>query len=111
MTNPVQHQVDAYNDRDLDTFMEAYAPDIRVENGTGATMMEGAEELRAFYGTLFENSPDLHCEVVDRTQVGDWTIDEEQIQGLNAEGLPEEAHAVAAYKVNGGEITFVRMFM
>jgi hypothetical protein len=52
MTNPVQHQVDAYNDRDLDAFMEAYAPDVRVENGKGETMMEGVEELRAFYDTL-----------------------------------------------------------
>jgi hypothetical protein len=42
--------------------------------------------------------------------VGDWVIDEEQIQGLKADGFPEEAHAVVSYKVSDGLITFVRMY-
>lgn len=110
MTDPVQHQLDAFNSRDLDSFMEAYAPDVRVEDGRGEELMSGAEEMRAFYGSMFENSPDLHCDVVNRTSVGNWVIDEEKLRGLNAEGFPEEAHAVAAYEVSDGKIMFVRMF-
>jgi hypothetical protein len=64
MTNPVQHQLDAYNDRALGAFMDAYGPDIRVEDGAGNELMSGAEELRAFYGSVFDNSPNLHCELV-----------------------------------------------
>lgn len=111
MIDPVDHQLHAYNSRNLGAFMEAYALEIHVENGKGETLIGGAEEMRAFYGNLFENSPGLHCEVVGRTSVGDWVIDEEKIQGLNAEGFPEEARAVVAYEVNDGKITFVRMFM
>lgn len=111
MTNPVQHQLEAYNNRDLEAFMEAYAPGTRIEDGKGEALMSGAEEIRAFYENLFESSPGLHCELVNRTSVGNWVIDEERVQGLNAEGFPEEAHAVAAYEVSDGKITFVRMFM
>jgi len=110
MVNPVQHQLDAHNNRDLDAFMDAYAPETQVEDGAGNELMSGAEELHAFYGSVFENSPNLHCELVNRTSVGDWVFDEERIEGLHAEGFPKEAHAVVAYKVADGQITFVRMF-
>jgi hypothetical protein len=110
MTDPVQHQFEAFNNRDLDAFMEAYASNTQVEDGTGEKLMSGTEEMRAFYGNVFENSPDLHCELVNRTTVGDWVFDEEQFEGLNAEGFPEEARAVAAYQVRDGQITLVRMY-
>lgn len=110
MEDPIQHQVKAFNNRDIDAFMEAYAPEISVENGKGEEIMSGADEMRAFYKNAFENSPDLHCVIVNRTKVGDWVIDEERIQGLKAEGFPEEAHAMVAYAVEDGEITFARMY-
>jgi hypothetical protein len=110
MEDPVQHQLEAFNNRDVDAFMEAYASEIRVEDGSGEEMMSGTDEICAFYTNLFNNSPELHCEVVNRTSVGNWVIDEEKLQGLNAEGFPEEAHAVVAYSVSNGQITFVRMF-
>lgn len=109
MTDPVEHQLQAFNARDLDAFMEAYAPDVRIEDGEGQEMMSGSDELRAFYGDVFRNSPDLHCEVLDRISVGDWVIDEEEIDGLQAEGFPEEAHAAVVYRVSDGKITLVRM--
>ena len=110
MKNPVQHQVEAFNNRDIDAFLKAFATDVRAENGRGEEMMSGREEFRAFYENLFGDSPSLHCEIINRTKVGNWIIDEEKLQGLNADGLPEEAHAVVAYTVNDGEITFVRIF-
>lgn len=109
--DPVQHQLDAYNARDLEAFMEAYTPDVRVEDGEGNELMDGAEAMRAFYGDLFEKSSDLHCEVVDRTRVGNWVIDEEQVEGIVADGFPEKAHAVVAYRVSDGRVDFVRMFV
>ncbi|PKD45161.1 nuclear transport factor 2 family protein [Rhodohalobacter barkolensis] len=110
MDYPVQQQFEAFNNRDIDAFMESYAPKITVENGSGEEMMSGSEEIRTFYSSVFKNSPNLHCEIVNRTSVGDWVFDEEKIQGLNAEGFPEEAHAVVAYLVDDGQITFVRMY-
>ena len=110
MKSPVQHQVEAFNNRDIETFMETYASNASVENGNGEKMMSGSEEIQAFYSNVFKNSPDLRCEIVNRTSVGDWVVDEEKIQGLKARGLPEQAHAVVAYKVSNGQITFARMY-
>ncbi|SMO84499.1 hypothetical protein SAMN06265218_11716 [Fodinibius sediminis] len=59
---------------------------------------------------MFDNSPELHCDILNRMSVGDWVIDEEKLEGLHAQGFPEEAHAVVAYSVSNGQITFVRMF-
>lgn len=111
MNHPVENQLRAFNTRDLDAFMAAYADDARFENGAGEEILAGADEMRAFYGTLFENSPNLHCDVVNRMTVGEWIIDEEEIRGVHAERFPEEIHAAVAYRVEDGVITFVRMFM
>lgn len=62
-------------------------------------------------GGLFEGSLGLHRDVVSRRSVGDWIMGEEAREGTQAEGLPEESHAAVGYRVNEGEITFVRMFM
>jgi len=110
MKDPVQHQLKAFNNRDIDAFMEAFATDTLVENGDGEKMMGGHDEIRAFYREVFENSPDLHCHLVNRTSVGDWVLDEEKIKGLRADGFPEKAHAMVAYKVSDGKITFARMY-
>lgn len=110
MEDPIQHQLEAFNNRYIDDFMEAYAAEITVENGSGKEIMSGSDEFRSFYTDLFNNSPKLHCEVVNRTSVGEWVFDEEKIQGLNAEGFPEEVHAVVAYLVDDGQITFARMY-
>lgn len=111
MNDPVDHQLRAYNNGDLEAFLEAYSDDATVENGEGEEMMSGIEEMRAFYANLFESSPNLHCNVVNRISVGQWVIDEEEVRGAQMEGFPEEIHATVAYQVSGGEITFVRMFI
>lgn len=111
MIDPVQHQLEAYNARDVDAFLEAYSPDVRIEDGSGEEILSGLEEMRIFYESLFENSPELRCEVGNRLSVGNWVIDEEEVSGLQAEGFPEEVYAAIAYRVNDGTINFVRMFM
>lgn len=111
MDDPVQQQLQAYNDRDLDRFMDAYAPDARFEDAHGGPILTGADEMREFFGAMFANSPTLHCDVVNRIAVGDWVIDEERIAGAHAEGFPEEMHAAVAYRVEGGKITFARILM
>lgn len=111
MDKPVKHQVNAFNKRDIDSFLEAYAPEIEIENGNGETLMNGLDEVRDFYENVFENSPDLHCDIINRTHVGNWVIDEEQVHGLNAEGFPDEAHAIVSYKVEDNFITLARMYL
>ena len=107
----VQAQVDAYNARDLEGFLGFYSAEIQVEDGLGQVMMPNLDAMRGLYGQLFAQSPDLCGEIKNRIVVGDFVIDEEKITGVKLEGFPETLHAVAIYRVDGGQIVHVRLLM
>lgn len=102
--DPVQAQLEAYNDRDIERFIAAYAPDIVIEDGDGTVLMQGQDSLRQQYGNLFATSPNLHCTLAHRIRVGEHVIDEERVVGL----APEEVLAVAIYRVRDGKIVQAR---
>jgi len=93
----VERQVRAYNERNLEEFLACYAEDVVVEDGDGAILMSGREEMRERYGRLFASSPDLHGEIVTRIRIGSYVVDEERITG-RPDG---ELHAVAIYRLDG----------
>jgi uncharacterized protein (TIGR02246 family) len=107
----VSAQVDAYNARDLETFLGFYRPDAMIEDGTGQVLMSGHDAMRAFYGQIFRQSPDLRCEIRNRIAVGPYVADEEAISGLHFEGFPTELHAGALYRVEDGQIVNARLLM
>jgi hypothetical protein len=102
--NPVQAQLDAYNARDVDGFVACYADDVVIEDGRGQELSRGCAQLRADYAQLFAQYPNLHCEVVHRTSVGEYVVDEEIVTGRGTEQL----HAVAIYRIEDGQIAHVR---
>lgn len=101
----VQAQVEAYNARDVDAFVQTYAEDIVIERWDGTSVAEGAEALRATYTELFEASESLECTVLTRTVSGHHVVDHELVTGLRG-GPP--VRAVAVYEVSGGLIQRVR---
>jgi hypothetical protein len=111
MTALVNEQVAAYNARDLVAFLGTYAPNVEVEGPDGALIASGHDGLRAIYGPLFANSPDLRCEIRARIQVGRFIIDEEWVTGAKLEGFPESAHAAVAYTIGDEMIERVKLFM
>lgn len=110
-TQVIQDQVDAFNARDLERFLSFYHPDVVVEDGAGNVMMQGHDGLRGFYGSLFERSPELHVDVLQRIHIGSRVIDEEHATGAKAEGFPSELHAAVVYRVADGKIVHVRLLM
>jgi hypothetical protein len=97
MEDAVDRQVRAYNERDLDGFLDCYAVSVVVEDGDGAVLMSSRDEMRERYGRLFEASPDLHAEILTRIRVGSYVIDEERVTG-RPDG---DMHAVAVYRLDG----------
>jgi hypothetical protein len=104
--NPVEAQVDAYNARDIESFLGCYSDDVVVEDGAGNTLMRGIDGMRAEYGPFFDEFPNLRAEIVRRIRVGDYFIDEERIHGWQTDPV----HAVAIYHVADGKIDHVRLF-
>ncbi len=109
--DPVQEQLAAFNDRDVDRFVAAYAADVVIEDGAGQPLLQGHEGVRGFYGPLFAQSPALHAEVVTRIAVGAYVIDEERTTGFHATGFPSEVHSAVIYRVSEGKIAWVRILM
>ena len=107
----VAAQLDAYNARDLERFLACYTPDAVIEDGTGQVWMHGREAMRALYGQLFAQSPDLRCEILQRIRVGPYVVDEEAITGVHLAGFPTEVHGAAVYRVEGDRIAHVRILM
>ena len=77
--DPVQAQVDAYNARDIDAFVAAYAEDVVIVDASGRMIMSGQDTIREEYGALFDASPDLRAEIVGRVSAGPWTVDHERV--------------------------------
>ena len=107
----IQAQLEAFNRRDLDGFLAAYVEDAVIEDGRGQVVMAGHDGMRAMYGPLFAQSPNLHVEVVNRIEVGDYIIDEEHTTGFNFPGFPTEFRAAVLYHVADGRITRARLLM
>jgi hypothetical protein len=103
---PVKRQLLAYNARDLESFLENFAADCLIEDGTGRRIMKGHKAMRASYGKMFNSSPTLCCRVVSRVVVGNYVLDEERVTGRN--GSEAEGHVVAVYRVEKGLIAHVR---
>lgn len=104
--NIVQKQLDAYNARDLDAFMATYAEDIQLFRFPDQLTAQGQESMKKRYGSFFESTPDLHCEIKNRIVIGNKVIDEEYITANGS-----HFSAVAIYEVENGKIskvTFVR---
>ena len=102
--DPVTEQLQAYNTGDLERFMACYAPGCVVDDGAGNRLLTGHAEMRPRYDALFKSSPSLHCEIIHRTRIGHYVIDEERITGR----VPAMSHAVVIYRVKDGLIEHVR---
>lgn len=103
---PVLAQMEAYNNRDLNAFMDAYAEDIQLYNYPNQLSTKGKEQMKTGYAQFFENTPDLNYTVPKRMVIGNIVIDEERIT-VNG----KQFSAVAIYEIANGKIskvTFLR---
>ena len=96
----VDEQIRAYNDRDIDAFVEWYAEDAVVARlPSGEVVAEGTAEIREGWGELFQSTPDLHCEVTDRFTMGEFVACVEDVAGMD-----EPLTALGLYQVRDGKI-------
>ena len=94
----VQQQLNAYNARDIDGFVDAFADSLTVARYPGQEERIAREQLCPNYGSLFDNSPALHAEITNRIVHGRIVIDQEVVTGMNQSEEP--FRAVAIYHVN-----------
>ena len=98
----VQRQLNAYNARDIEAFLDTYADDIQLYNFPDVLQTDGKAAMRESFLDFFENTPDLHCEIKNRITISNKVIDQEYI---TANG--QNFTAVAIYETKYGKITKV----
>lgn len=101
----VEVQLNAYNARHIDAFMETFADTCKLYNYPDELQTDGAEAMRPRYESFFDRVPDLHCNITERIAQGKYVADHERVTGL-PEGRILRAGAI--YKVEGGKIVEVR---
>lgn len=103
--HPVERQLAAYNAHDLDAFVAAYSPDVRLINSDGTVRAEGLEQFRAAYVPVFAQVG-RRAEIVTRIAIGNWVIDHERVHRADAEPFD----ALVGYRLADGEIVEAHMF-
>lgn len=99
----VERQLRCYNRRQLDAFCDCFADDAQIfELGSPAPTHAGKAAIRERYRNLFELSPQLNCQLVNRTAVGRVVVDHEHVTGRL--GSPDVFEILAIYEVEGGLI-------
>ncbi len=97
--NLVQRQLNAYNLRNIDAFLEPYADDVEIYFFPDKLESKGKENMRTGYAQMFRSTPNLHCELVNRIVKGNTVIDYERVQFGN-----QIMEAIAIYHIEEGKI-------
>lgn len=94
-----QRQLNAYNLRNIEAFLEPYAEDVEVYMFPNSLQYKGKETMRKQYAGMFQQVTNLHCELLGRIVQGNIVIDKERVQFG-----PQKVEAVAIYHIEGGKI-------
>ena len=101
-----QRQLNAYNFRNIEAFLEPYAEDVAVYMYPDKLLYTGKETMRKEYASMFEKMPNLHCELKERIVQGNIVIDKELVQFGD-----ELLEAVAIYHIENNKIKKVYFMM
>lgn len=102
----VQRQVNAYNARNIEAFLNTYSDDVELYNLNGPLMAKGKDQMRRIYAGLFERTPNLYCKIENRIIQGNKVIDQEYVRFGE-----QYVSATALYEVENGKIkkvTFIQ---
>lgn len=101
--NIVQKQLEAYNERNIEAFMEVIDKEVTFHDfATHKTTISGYEACKVYYDALFKASPNLNSRIVNRTVFDNKVIDHELITGRN--GKTERTEMVLIYEVANEKI-------
>lgn len=99
----VQQNLDAYNNRDIETFMSHFSEDVQLfAFGNPTPTADSKAKVKSIYQNLFEQSPTLFSKIQKRIVFENKVIDHEVIKGRM--GKQEPVEMVLIYEVKEGKI-------
>ncbi|MFK7755412.1 MAG: nuclear transport factor 2 family protein [Flavobacteriales bacterium] len=103
----VRAQLEAYNAKDLDTFLDAFSDSVKVYTFPDILRSEGKQALTKSFTDFFSKAGDLHSEILSRIVTGNVVIDEELVTGFSKDNQGE-FYVTAIYTVTDGTISEMR---
>jgi hypothetical protein len=98
----VQQQLDAYNSKEIDQFMQWWAEDCEYYEFPSRLLAAGAAQIRERHVARFQE-PDLFGKLLHRAVVGNIVVDEERVTRTFPAG-PGEVDVLAIYEIENGKI-------
>ena len=98
----VQRQLDAFNARDLDALLAAYADDAQMFEHPSKLVAGGADAFRERFAARFRE-PNLHAALLSRTVMGNIVVDHEEVRRTFPEGVGK-IELLMIYEVQHGRI-------
>jgi hypothetical protein len=99
---PVQKQLDAYNARDIDAFMQWWSDDCEYYEFPARLLASGAAQIRERHVTRFKE-PNLFGKLIKRSVVDNLVVDQEVVTRTFADGIGE-VDVLAIYWIENGKI-------
>jgi hypothetical protein len=100
----IQKQLEAYNQRDIEAFMKLFHDQAQVFSyGNPDPIAADKAQVRMLYQNLFDRSPYLKSQLINRIVMGNKVLDHEYITGRM--GSKEPVELMVIYEVNEGLIT------
>ncbi|PUB34558.1 imidazolonepropionase-like amidohydrolase [Elizabethkingia sp. YR214] len=97
----VQQQLNAYNARNIEAFLEPYSDDVEIYTFPNTLISKGKDVMRKSYTEMFTKLPNLHCELKGRIVQGHIVIDRESVSGIRSNTNVE---ATAVYEIKNHKI-------
>lgn len=100
-----QQQLNAYNARNIDAFLEPYSDSVKIyRSSSDKPIMNGKDDMRKAYADLFDKHPNLHCQLVNRMVKDNIIIDQESITGFKDKPIK----GIAVYTISNNKIQKVQ---
>ncbi len=97
-----QRQLNAYNFRNIEAFLEPYADNVEVYSYPNTLRYKGKENMRKRYSKMFNIAIGLHCELKERIVQGNIVIDKERVTFKD-----KVVETVAIYHIKNNKISKV----
>ena len=110
----VRHQNEAWNRRDLTTWLSLYRSDAEVDwsrsRGPLMGVYRGHRGLQTFWGEFWSTFEDVQVEMHDFTEVSSEVVVQNTAHLRGREGIEVTARSVLVFTVEDGQIIRLRLF-
>jgi hypothetical protein len=82
-----QANIEAYNAHDVEALMATFSPSATFGQLGGRILLDGRGPMQGYYTQLFQAQPTLRCEVRQRTVIGQFVVELQEISGEGQPGM------------------------